>query len=151
MLAAEPQLGRCEQPVDDHVVAAHPVVHQFGAALRADHPKRRHFALADPGREFDEHLPSVIKGPQRPPGRIIAFDPVAEIQRADIDAGRDRGARIGGGVLPAECDELILRIGPGDRGPCRFLGRAEFEVIGPPVGVITRLVTRSGRVGLTRI
>ena len=89
MLATEPQLGRREQPVDDHVVAAHPVVHQFGAALRADHPERRHLALADAGREFDEHLPPVIEGAQRPPGRIVALDPIPEIERADIDAGRD--------------------------------------------------------------
>ena len=90
MLASEPQLGRREQPVDDHVVAAHAVVHQLGAALGADHPEWRHLALADAGREFDEHLPPVIEGAQRPPGRIVALDPVAEIERTDIDAGRDR-------------------------------------------------------------
>ena len=34
MFAAEPQLGRGEQPIDDHVVAAHAVIHEFGGRPR---------------------------------------------------------------------------------------------------------------------
>jgi hypothetical protein len=74
MIAAEPQFGRGEQPIDDHVVALDAVVHELGAALRADHPERRHLALADAARELDEHLPPVVEGAQRPPGRIVALD-----------------------------------------------------------------------------
>ena len=44
-------------------------------------------------------------------------------------------AVLGGGVLPAQRDELVLRIGPGDRGHVGLLGRAQLEMIGPPVGV----------------
>ena len=74
MLAAEPQLGRGEQPIDDHVVALDAVVDELGAAFRADDPERRHLALADAARELDEHLPPVVEGAQRPPGGIVALD-----------------------------------------------------------------------------
>ena len=80
--------------------------------------------LRDAGREFDEHLPPVIEGAQRPPRRIVALDPIPEIECADIDAERDGRRLIGGGVLPAQRDELILRIGPGDRRHIGLLGRA---------------------------
>ena len=63
-IAAEPQLGRGEQPVDDHVVALDAIVHELGAAFRADDPEWRHFALADAAGELDEHLPPIVEGPQ---------------------------------------------------------------------------------------
>ena len=46
-IAAEPQLGRGEQPIDDHVVALDAVVHQLGAALRRRSPRA---AASRPGR-----------------------------------------------------------------------------------------------------
>jgi hypothetical protein len=67
--------------------------------LRTDHPEWRHLALADAGRELDEHVAPVIERPQGPPGRIIALNAVTEVERIDIDAGRDGRGRIGGGVL----------------------------------------------------
>ena len=88
-----------------------------------------------PARELDEHLPAVVEGAQRPPGRIVALDAVAEVQRVDVDAGGDGRRRLGRCVLLAQRDELVLRIGPGDRGHVGLLVRAQLEVIGPPVGV----------------
>jgi hypothetical protein len=69
------------------MIALDAVVHQLSAPLRADHPKRRQFALADASRELDEHLPAVIEGAKRPPCRIVPFDPVSEIERVEVDTG----------------------------------------------------------------
>ena len=52
-----------------------------------------------------------------------------------FDAGRDRGRGVSGGVLAAERDELVLRIGPGDRRHVGLLGRPQLEMIGAPIGV----------------
>ena len=78
MVAAEPELRRSEEPVDDHVMVAHPIIDELAAAFRSDHPERRHLAAANAGRELDEHLPPVIEGSQRPPGRRVALDAVTE-------------------------------------------------------------------------
>ena len=43
------ELGRGEQPIDDHVVAPDAIVDELGVAFRADDPERRHLALADAG------------------------------------------------------------------------------------------------------
>jgi len=40
MFAAEPELRRGEQPIDDHVMVLDAIVHELGATLRADHPER---------------------------------------------------------------------------------------------------------------
>ena len=112
------------------------VVHELGAALRADDPERRHLALADAARELDEHLPPVVEGAQRPPGRIVAFDPVAEIERVDVRRRSRPGAAASAAAFwRAQRDELVLRIGPGDRRHVGLLGRAQLEMIGAPVGV----------------
>ena len=74
--------------------------------------------MADAGRELDEHLPPVVEGPQRPPGRIIALDAVGEIQGVNVNAGGDGRRRIGGGVLLAQRDELVFGIKPGH---CRLI------------------------------
>ena len=39
------------------------------------------------------------------------------------------------GVLPAQGDELVLRVGPRDRRHIGLLGGAELDMVGPPVGV----------------
>ena len=88
-----------------------------------------------PRGKLDEHLAAVVEGAQRTPGRRVAFDPVAEVERVDVHAARHRRASHGSGVLPAQGDELVLRIGPGDRRHVGLLGGAELEMIGPPVGV----------------
>ena len=83
LAGAEAQFGGGEQAVDDHVAAAHAVVHQLGGvALGADHEQRRHLALGDAARELDEHLPAVVEGAQRPPRRAVALDRIAEVDAA---------------------------------------------------------------------
>ena len=134
--AAEPQLGRGEEPVDDHVIATDAVVHEFGGiALRADDEQRRHLALADAARELDEDLPAVVIGAQGPPRRAVAFDRIAEIDVGEINAGGDGHRSLGLCVLAAQRDELVLRILPGHGRPCRLLGRAQLNMVGAPVGV----------------
>ena len=134
-VVAEPQLGGGKQAVDDHVVLADAVVDELGVAARTDDEERRHLALADAARELDVDLGAVIEGAQRPPGRRVAFDLVAEVERRDVDAGCDGLRRQRGGILPAQRDELVLRILPGHRGHIGLLGRAQLEMIGAPVGV----------------
>ena len=132
---AKAQLGRREELVDDVVVAADTVIHQLRAAGGADDEERWHLALADAGREFDVDLLPVVESPQRPPGRIVALDLVTEIDRGEIDAGRDRRRGFGGRVLLAERDELVFGILPRDRGHVGRLGRAQLEQIGAAIGV----------------
>src|SRR5205823_6285645 len=126
--AAQPQLRSREQPVDDHVIALDAVVDQLGAPSWPDHPERRHLTLADAGREGDEHLTAVVERTQWTPGWRVAFDPVAEVQGIDVDAGGDGRSRFGSSILPAQGDELVLGIGPGDRRHIGLLGGAELEM-----------------------
>src|SRR6185437_4474328 len=86
VLAAELEFGGAEQPIDDHMVALDAVIDELAVTFGADHPERRQLALADAAREFDEHLPSVVEGAQRPPGGIVTLDAIAEVQRVDVDA-----------------------------------------------------------------
>ena len=104
MLAAKPQFGRGEQPIDDHVAAADTVVDQLRSAFVADDPERRHLALGDAARELDKHLTAVVIRPQRPPGGRVALDPVAEVQRVEIDPARHRLRGLCGRVLAAQRD-----------------------------------------------
>ena len=60
-VAAKPQLGRGEQPIDDEHVAVDAVVDDLGLAVRADDEERRHLALHDAAREFDIDLAAVVK------------------------------------------------------------------------------------------
>src|SRR3546814_3379319 len=82
MLAAQPQLGRTEQTVDDEIRRPHPVVDQLHIAFGPDHEQRRQLALAAVRRELDVNLVAVVERPQRPPCRRIATDNVAEPQLA---------------------------------------------------------------------
>src|SRR3546814_19213749 len=52
MLAAQPQLGRTEQTVDDEIRRPHPVVDQLHIAFGPDHEQRRQPAPADVRREL---------------------------------------------------------------------------------------------------
>jgi hypothetical protein len=135
MVAAEPELRRSEEPVDDHVMVAYAIVDELATAFGPDHPERGHLATPNAGRELNEHLSPVIEGSERPPRRRIALDPVTEIEVIDVDAGRDWRGRLGYGVLVSERNQLILRIGPGDGGHIGLLVRSELEMVGAPIGV----------------
>ena len=74
----EPQLRGGEQAVDDHVVAAHPVVRELrGLTLRTDNEQRRQLALGDPAGKLDVDLAVIVKGPRRSSGRIVALDRIS--------------------------------------------------------------------------
>src|SRR5215510_11744665 len=66
-MGAQLQLGCRKQTIHDQVVTSNPVVHEFRIALGADHPEWRHLTLANPGRELDEYLATVVEGTQRTP------------------------------------------------------------------------------------
>src|SRR6185437_12539665 len=135
VLAAELEFGPGKKPVHYHVVALDAGVDELAIALGADHPEWRQFALADAARKLDEHLVPVVESAQRPPGRIVALDPIAEIQRIDVDAGGHGPRRFSSCILLAKSDELVLRVSPGDRGHIGLLVRMQLEVIGPAVGI----------------
>ena len=88
-----------------------------------------------PRGELDEDLAAVVEGAQRPPRGTVAGHVVAEVDVGQVDAGRDRLDGLGLGVLAAQRDELVLRILPGHRRHVGLLGRAQFHVIGPRIGV----------------
>jgi hypothetical protein len=85
--------------------------------------------------EFDVNLRAVIEHLARPPWRRVTLDAVAKPQFAEIEAAVDRRRRIGGFVLAAQRDQLVLWILPGHRGHIGLLGRAQLHQIGAPIGV----------------
>jgi len=62
--------------------------------------------------EFDVDFPAIIKGVQRAPGRIVAFDRIAKTQTADVEPGVHRGRSFSRCILAAQRDELVLGIDP---------------------------------------
>ena len=104
MLAAELQLRRREQSVDDHVIAANAIIHELAIAFRTDDPQRGQLALRDAGRKLNEYLASVVEGAERPPGRVVALDAVAKVERVEVDAGGDGRCGFRGCILLAQRD-----------------------------------------------
>ena len=131
----KPQFGGGEEPIDDHVVAPDTVIDELTVPFRSDHEERRHLALANPARELDEDLPPVIEGAARPPGRAVAGDPVAEVEIVEIDIAPDGKARLCTIVLAPKRDQVVFGVLPGYGGHIGLRRRAQFEVIGAPVGV----------------
>src|SRR4029450_12344236 len=102
--------GRCgggKQPVHDVVVLACTIVDELGATLGAEDKGRRHLALTNAAWKFDEDLGAVVEG----------------------------GGGFGDRIVPAQGDQLVLRVLPGDRGHVGLLGGAQLQVIGTAVGV----------------
>src|SRR3546814_5825318 len=79
----------------------------------------------------DVGLVGIIECPHRSPRRIIAGELVAEAQTIErqplIDYARLGVARAL--VLPAQCDQLVMRVVPGDRGHVGALGALQLQVI----------------------
>jgi hypothetical protein len=107
MLFAEPKLSGGEQSVDHIIMAAEAIIDEFGPAALANDEQRRSFFLAEGRRELDEHLPPVVEGAKRPPGRTVALDPIVEVQRLDRNPGSNR---LVGGRTFTEHNERVLRI-----------------------------------------
>ena len=91
---AEVQFRRREEAIDNVVMAAQPVIDEFAAARGADHEERRCLALIEPRGKLDIDFRTVIEGAERPPGRIIARDLVAETERGEIDTACDCRCRL---------------------------------------------------------
>jgi hypothetical protein len=125
---AETQLGRREEPVDDHDIAMHAGVDDLGASVRADHEERWHLALGNARREDDIDPATVVGDRQGPPGRGLALQCIAKAPfclRRDRRPTHNRQAR--------HCRRV--GIGPGDGGHPDLLARAKLDVIAPPVSV----------------
>src|SRR5262249_22742272 len=121
-----------------------------GATLVAEDKERWHLALANAAWKLDEDLGAVVKGAQRSPGWGVALDRIPEIEPAEVESGVDWGGGFGDRIVPAQRNQLILRILPGDRGHVRFLGGAQLEMIGAPVRVDDEIgdEVRTGRLDL---
>src|SRR3546814_6576120 len=66
----------------------------FGFAAAADDEQRRHVARGDICAKLDEELARVVERADRAPIDLVARNPVAEIERRQIDRpGYGRGAR----------------------------------------------------------
>src|SRR4029077_3419014 len=85
--------------------------------------------------KLDEDLGAVVKGAQRPPSGGVAFDRIPEIEPGEVEPDVDRGGGFGDRIVPAQGDQLVLRVLPGDRGHVGLLGGAQLKVIGTAVGV----------------
>lgn len=82
---AEAKLGDREQAVDNIIMAEHAIVDELGLSRASDQEQRWRFACADRWRELDEHLPTVVERPDRPPGRPVPFNCIIEVQGIDRD------------------------------------------------------------------
>src|SRR3546814_7197730 len=117
---------------DLHVeAAADTIVGKFGLACRTDDEERRSLPDRDARWKLDKRLPPVVEGAERPPCRLIAADNVVEMKAVDRQALRNRcrsRSLLGG---PAQCDQLVRGIGPGQRrhrgarGGGKQIGRAK--------------------------
>ena len=104
-----------------------------------------------PDWKLDEDLPAIVEGAQGTPGRVVTLDAVAEGQRVDIDAGCERLRPLGELVLGAQRDEFVLRVGKRNGRHIGLVHRAQFQMIGAPVGVDDQVGGQAGCVGLSRM
>ena len=67
-----------------------------------------------------------------------------------VESGIDRGGGLRDRVLPAQRNQLVLRVLPGHRGHVGLLGGAQLEMIRAPVGVDDQIgyQIRTGRLDL---
>jgi len=135
MLATHAQFRRGEQAIDDVVVLPHPMIDELTIALGPDHKQRRRLSLYDSTGHLDIDFRTVVKRGDRAPGRIVAFNRVTEPQSRDIHTSHDGSRSIRARILPAQRDQLILRILPGDRCHLGLFRGTQFQQIGAPVGV----------------
>ena len=129
------KFGGGEQAIDDVVVLADAVIDELAVAFRSDHEERRRIALGETARHFDIDLGTVIERREWPPRRIVAGDLIAKAKFRDVDASVDRRRRGGRDVLTAKRDKLVLRVLPGHGRHVGRARRAQFEKIGPPIGI----------------
>jgi len=135
MLATHAQFRRGEQAIDDVVVLPHSMIDELTIALGPDHKQRRRLSLYDSTGHLDIDFRTVVKRGDRAPGRIVAFNRVTEPQSRDIHTSHDGSRSIRARILPAQRDQLILRILPGDRCHLGLFRGTQFQQIGAPVGV----------------
>src|SRR3546814_8845812 len=66
---------------------------------------------------------------------MLALDAVAKIQSRKIDPRRHRSRAFTLGLGSTQGDQGVLRICPGDCGHIGRVRRAEFKMIGAPIGI----------------
>src|SRR6185312_11894858 len=128
LLPTKTQFAGGEQAVGNQDIPVDAIVDELRLAVLADDEQRWHFALPDPRREFDIDLAAVVIRVNWPPGRTVALDRVAIPPLIDF---RDDRCRRKGLCTSAP----VFRVEPGDRRHVRLFARAEFDQVGPSIGV----------------
>ena len=100
---------------------------------------------------LDIDLRTVVERGDRAPGRIVAFNRVTEPQSRDIHAGHNGRRSIRACILPAQRNQLVLRILPGNRGHVGLFRGTKLQEIGAPIGIDHEIGDELGLVGLTRM
>lgn len=85
VLLAEAKFCGLEEPVDDIVAAAHPVIDEFGIAGLAKDEERRGVTGLHGRWHLDEDLAAIIKRPERRPFGTVSFYAVVEMEVGDIE------------------------------------------------------------------
>src|SRR5712675_1928485 len=100
-MVAETQLRRGKQAIDDHVIGAHPVIDELRRLpFWADDEQWWHLALGNAAGKLDVDFFAVVECVQRPPGRLVALDGIAETEVPDVEAV-DRCCAFGERILTA--------------------------------------------------
>src|SRR5258708_16699408 len=127
MLTAHAEFSCGKQTVDDVVVLLHAIIDELTIPLGSDDEQRRGLSLCNAAGHLDINLGPVVERGDRAPGRVVAFNRVAEPQSRDINALNDWRGCLGARVLAAQRDRLVLRILPGNRRPVGPLRLSEVE------------------------
>lgn|GEM_PF-6412010 len=122
LFAAQAELGRSKEPVDDVVRGPDAVVDQLAIARGANDEEWRKLALGNPGRELDVDLATIVECAKGLSGRVVAADHIAKLQLFEGEAGIHRCRFEGLGSLPSEGQKSILWVVPGYRCHPRLLG-----------------------------
>ena len=151
IVLAQPQFCRSEELIDDVVVPAHAIIHKIARPLFAQHEQRWCLALRQRLWKLNVNLAAVVEGSQRLPRRVVAGDAILKIQRVERQPGVDGRCGTGCFTCAFERDQLIIGIGPGERGHIRMVRTLELQVIAAPVSRDYEIGLQTAANGFARI
>src|SRR3546814_11084580 len=100
-------------------------MHKLRPLSLAVQEQRRKFPRAHVSRKQNIGLGAIVEDLDRPPCRLVALDPVTELEPCRIESAR----HLAGGdpcrlIAPRlERDQLVMRIGPGETGRASWRDR----------------------------
>src|ERR1700722_9556913 len=99
MFASHAEFSRGEQSVHNVIVLPHAIIDELTIPLRPDDEQWRRLSLRNPAGHLDVDFGPVVERGDRTPGRVVAFNGVAEPQSSDIDALNNWRGSLGTRVL----------------------------------------------------